>query len=57
MSLQVAGSESTEMIFNPVAPTNVHLRIDNKTAHPLPESLMFDWDIRLDWGAVEPPAH
>ena len=30
-------------------PVNVHDFIDNETATTLPDHLMFDWDIRLDW--------
>jgi hypothetical protein len=32
-----------------VPPFNVYAKIDNKTAPTLPDSLHYDWDIRLDW--------
>ena len=40
---------------NVSAPANVYRRIDNETAPTLPENKVFDWDIRLDWGAVATP--
>ena len=40
---------------NVTAPANVYRRIDNETAPTLPEARVFDWDIRLDWGAATAP--
>ena len=40
---------------NVTAPANVYRRIDNETAPTLPEARVFDWDIRLDWGAAAVP--
>ncbi|MDT8437702.1 MAG: hypothetical protein RQ729_01680 [Wenzhouxiangellaceae bacterium] len=34
-------------------PLKVYDFIDNETAPTLPESLFFEWDIRLDWSAVK----
>jgi len=35
-------------------PANVYDKIDNRKAPTLPESLVYKWDIRLDWKAVKP---
>ena len=39
-----------------IPPNNVYEHIDNNTAPTLPDTLFHEWDIRLDWSAVDSTA-
>ena len=48
--------QDPDFVFGRIAtvtpPANVHREIDNGEMRPLPKSLTYVWDIRLEWGAV-----